>query len=79
VARMDRSRWEHTTLMWDVRVRNRRTERPKTQRADTFKRVAGGQRSRIAKNKCKWITHTTYVKATSLEVAHVVAKHPSSP
>jgi hypothetical protein len=78
VARMDQSRWEHTALTWDVRLRNR-TERPKTRRADTFKRVAGGQRSGIAQNKRKWITHTTSVKATSLGVAHVVAKHPSSP
>jgi hypothetical protein len=48
------------------------TERPKTWWADTFMRVAGGQRSRIA--EFKWITHTTSVKATSLGIVHIVAK-----
>ena len=43
--------------MGDVRVRKERRDRPKNLRADTFKRVAGGQRSRIARNKN--YTHTS--------------------
>jgi hypothetical protein len=54
VARMDQLRWAHATSKWDVRISKRKTGRPKTRRADTFKRVAGGEWSRTTKNRSEW-------------------------
>jgi hypothetical protein len=42
VVGMEQRRRAHPTSIWDVRLVKRRTERPKTRWADTFKTVAAG-------------------------------------
>jgi len=59
VARMDQGRWAQATSLWDVRLGKRSTGRSKTQWADIFKRAVG-QRSRTAKNRREWRTHTQH-------------------
>ena len=41
VTRMDQGRWAQATSVWGVRIGKRRTWRPKTRWADTFKRATG--------------------------------------
>ena len=54
VARMDHQRWTHKVTMWDPRIGWRNVGRQKTRWADHFKSIAGGQWSRVARNRERW-------------------------
>lgn len=54
VARMNHQRWAHRVTMWDPRTGWRNVGRQKTRWADHFTSVAGGQWSRLAKDREVW-------------------------
>jgi hypothetical protein len=78
LARMDQRRWTHAASVWDFRIGERGTGRPKILWADTFWRGAGGQWSRTDKISENGAHSHNICKSTSVGTAHLVIKLSTS-